>query len=243
MPTATAWRRTRRRRSPGSRLRPTAATARRSSRSRCSRFAGRGGPQDKAEAAALLDKAAKLGHVAAAYNLALLYLEGQAGAAEHRARRRADAQRRRRRQPRGAIRARDALQGRQRRREGSRPRPRSCSAPRRAAATTRREVEYAIALFNGTGIDEGRERRRRAVPQGRAQGQCGGAEPARAHPGDRPRPAGRSDRGRRNGTPSPRPAAPPTSGWKTTCSGIKDNERAAGENAARLWLAHAKPNS
>jgi len=24
---------------------------------------------------------------------------------------------------------------------------------------------------------------------------------------------------------------------------IKDNERAAGENAARLWLAHAKPNS
>src|SRR5207253_10725472 len=30
-----------------------------------------------AEAAVLLEKAAKLGHVAAAYNLALLYLEGQ----------------------------------------------------------------------------------------------------------------------------------------------------------------------
>jgi TPR repeat protein len=25
--------------------------------------------------------------------------------------------------------------------------------------------------------------------------------------------------------------------------GLKENERAAGENAARLWLAHAKPNS
>ena len=38
------------------------------------RFAGRGVPRDKAEAAALLDKAAMLGHVAAAHNLALLYL-------------------------------------------------------------------------------------------------------------------------------------------------------------------------
>ena len=94
-------------------------------------------PQDQAEAAALLDKAAKLGHVAAAYNLALLYLEGQQVRAGHRARRRAVARRGRCRQPRGAIRARDALQGRQRRRRRTRPRPRSCSAPPRAAAMSR----------------------------------------------------------------------------------------------------------
>ena len=83
------------------------------------RFAGRGGAQDQAEAAALLEKAAKLGHVAAAYNLALLYLEGQqvrqdvARAAELLR------MRGRCRQPRGAVRARNPLQGRQRRHEGS----------------------------------------------------------------------------------------------------------------------------
>ena len=158
------------------------------------RFAGRGGPQDKAEAAALLDKAAKLGHVAAAYNLALLYLEGQqvrqdiARAAELM-RSAADA---------GSPEAQYALATLYKEGNGVAKDPVAAAKLLGAAARSGNiaaEVEYAIALFNGTGIDEGRERRRRAVPQGRAQGQCGGAEPARAHPGDRPRPAGRSDRG------------------------------------------------
>src|SRR5207248_251736 len=41
------------------------------------RFAGRGGPADRDAAAKLLATAAKLGHGAAAYDLGLLYLEGQ----------------------------------------------------------------------------------------------------------------------------------------------------------------------
>ena len=41
------------------------------------RFGGRGGPHDSAEGARLLAAAAKLGQAAAAYDLGLLYLEGQ----------------------------------------------------------------------------------------------------------------------------------------------------------------------
>ena len=210
-------RRTRRRRSPGSRSRPTAATGRRSSRSRCSRFAGRGGPQDQAEAAALLDKAAKLGHVAAAYNLALLYLEGQQVAPGHRARRRAVARRRRCRQPRGAIRARDALQGGQRRRRRIRPRPRSCSAPPRAAATSRPRSNTRSRCSTAPA-----SRRTRAAPprcsarpryKGNAIAQNRLARILATGRGA----AGRSGRRRRSGTPSPRPAARPTSGSRTSC--------------------------
>ena len=57
------------------------------------------------------------------------------------------------------------------------------------------EVEYAIALFNGTGIAKDENAAAALFRKAALQGQCGGAEPARAHPGDRPRPAGRSGRG------------------------------------------------
>ena len=41
------------------------------------KMTGRGGPADRPEAVRLLEAAVKLGHVLAAYDLALLYLEGQ----------------------------------------------------------------------------------------------------------------------------------------------------------------------
>ena len=54
------------------------------------RLTGRAGPQNRPEAARLLPTAAKLGHVVAAYDLALLYLEGQVLPQRLRARRRID---------------------------------------------------------------------------------------------------------------------------------------------------------
>ena len=56
---------------------PTAATARACSRWRCSGSPGRGGAVNREEAVKLLASAAKLGNPKAAYNLALLYLDGQ----------------------------------------------------------------------------------------------------------------------------------------------------------------------
>ena len=158
------------------------------------RFNGRGGPKDRAEAAALLEKAAKAGHVAAAYNLALLYLEGQDVPPNNARAVELLTHCRRCRKPGGAVRARDPLQGGQRRREGSGARPRSCCRLRRAAGVLDAEVEYAIALFNGTGVPKDESAAAALVPQGRAQGQSDRAEPARAHPRDRPRPSGRPGR-------------------------------------------------
>ena len=112
-----------------------------------------------------------------------------------RARRRTVAQRRRRRQPGGAIRAGDALQGRPRRGEGpgggrapARPRgarratsmPRSNTPSRCSTAPASPRTRAPPPLF----------------PQGRAEGQRGRAEPARADVRDRPRHPGRSGRGR-----------------------------------------------
>ena len=116
------------------------------------RMTGRGGPRDRPEAARLLAEAAKLGHVVAAYDLALLYLEGQIVPAGLRPRRRTDAHGRRRRQSAGAIRARHVLQGRPRRDEGPATKPHACSASRRARATPMPRSNTRIALFNGTGI-------------------------------------------------------------------------------------------
>ena len=53
------------------------ATATPCSRWRCSISQGRAGPRNPDEAARLLAAAAKLGHAAAAYDLGLLYLQGQ----------------------------------------------------------------------------------------------------------------------------------------------------------------------
>ena len=82
------------------------------------RLAGRGGPVNREEAVKLLASSAKLGEPKAAYNLALLYLDGQTLAAGRQTRGGIAAHRRRRRQSGSPIRARDLLQGRQRRPEG-----------------------------------------------------------------------------------------------------------------------------
>ena len=85
----------------------------------------------------------------------------RSGAALHRgpvvpagfqARRRAVAPGRRRRQPAGAIRARHLLQGRPRRAKGHGRSGASCGRRQRSATTRTREVEYAIALYNGDGV-------------------------------------------------------------------------------------------
>ena len=55
----------------------SAAIARRCLRSRCSTSADAAGTANREQAAKLLAAAAKLGHIAAAYDLGLLYLEGQ----------------------------------------------------------------------------------------------------------------------------------------------------------------------
>ena len=81
------------------------------------KLSGRGGPVDREQAVKLLASSAKLGNPKAAYNLALLYLDGQTLPQDLQTLRRIAARRRRCRQPRGAIRARDLLQGRHRRPE------------------------------------------------------------------------------------------------------------------------------
>ena len=100
------------------------------------RIGGRGGAKSREEAAKLLASAAKLGHVAAAYDLALLYIEGTAIPAGFRARRRIAAPGRECRQPGSAIRARNLLQGRPRRAEG-RARSREAAGRGRARRQSR----------------------------------------------------------------------------------------------------------
>jgi TPR repeat protein len=124
------------------------------------RLGGRGGPRDLQAAIDLLTRAAKLGHVAAAYDLALLYLEGQqvprdfARAAEL-FRMAADA---------GNPEAQYALATLYK--EGSGVAQDNAEALRLLAAAARggntdAEVEYAIALYNG-GIGRGtREEQRK----------------------------------------------------------------------------------
>jgi len=138
---------------------------------------------------ALLDKAAKLGHIAAAYNLALLHLEGQQVRQTLRAppsccaSPQTPAVPKRNTRSRLSTRMAMAFQG-----SGAAARLLSTAA---RGGNIRGEVEYAIALFNGTGIAKD-ETPPRAVPQSGAKGQCGRAKPPRAHSGDRPRHARRS---------------------------------------------------
>ncbi len=201
------------------------------------RFAGRGGPQDQAEAAALLDKAAKLGHVAAGYNLALLYLEGQqvrqdiARAAEL-LRGAADA---------GSPEAQYALATLYKEGNGIAKDPAAAARLLGAAARSGNvaaEVEYAIALFNGTGIQKDENAaaalfrkaalKGNAVAQNRfarilATGRGLSADPVAATKWHTIAKAGGA-----------------SDIWlEDFMQTIKPTERAAGENAARLWLAHA----
>jgi TPR repeat protein len=116
------------------------------------RLVGRAGPRDRQEAARLMAAAAKLGHVVAAYDLGLLYLEGKlfpqdfARAAElfHIA---AQA---------GNPQAQYALatfykEGRGGLQKDEREAARLVGAAALAGYTDA-EIEYAIALFNGTGV-------------------------------------------------------------------------------------------
>ncbi len=72
-----AFRKTMRRRPNGTSSPPIAAMPTRCSRWRCCGLAGRAGPRDREASAKWLAAAAKLGHSTAAYDLALLYMEGQ----------------------------------------------------------------------------------------------------------------------------------------------------------------------
>jgi len=184
-----AFPRTTRRRLPGSLSPRTAATSRRFSRSRW-----HASPpwrrQDLAEAAALLDKAAKLVHIAAAYNLALLHLEVSRCARTLRAaaellRIAADA---------GSPEAQYALATLYKDGNGVPKDPLRRQAVEHGCArgNIAAEVEYAIALFNGTGIAKDENAAAALFRQSGAKGQCGRAKPPRAHSGDRPRHARRS---------------------------------------------------
>ena len=100
----------------------------------------------------LLASAAKLGHVAAAYDLGAPLYRGSAIPAGLRARRRIAPPGRECRQSGSAIRARDLLQGGPRRTEGRARGREARSARPRSPAISTRMTEYSIALYNGTGV-------------------------------------------------------------------------------------------
>ncbi len=129
--------------------------------------------------AQLLDRAAKLGHVAAAYNLALLYLEGQQvqqnlPRAAELLRIAADA---------GSPEAQYALATFYKEGNGVAKDP-AAAAKLLAAATrggnTAAEVEYAIALFNGTGVAKDESAASGYFLKAAQKGNAGGPEPPRA---------------------------------------------------------------
>ena len=104
------------------------------------------------------------------------------------------------------------------------------------------EVEYAIALFNGTGTakDENAAAAlfRKAAHKGNAVAQN---RLARILASGRGLPA---DPAAATKWHTIAKAAGVSDVWlESYMQKIKDNERAAGENAARLWLAHAQPNT
>jgi hypothetical protein len=205
------------------------------------RFAGRGGPADQAEAASLLEKAAKLGNVAAAYNLALLYLEGHqvrqdVTRAVELLRVAADA---------GSPEAQYALATLYK--EGSGVTKDPVAAAKLLAAAARSgndaaQVEYAIALFNGTGLPKDESAaaalfrkvalKGNAIAQNRlarilATGRGMPLDPAAAIKWHTiAKAGGASDVWLENYEQS-----------------VKEADRTAGLDAARLWLAHAQPHS
>ena len=155
---------------------------------------GRAGAVNREQAAKLFAAAAKLGHIAAAYDLGLLYLEGQLfpqdfkraaelfrGAAQA-----------------GSPEAQYVLATLYKEGRGVDKDVNEAARLLAAAAAAHHvdaQVEYAIALFNGSGVAKNETAAAALLRTGRAQGQPGGAEPARQHPRHRPRAAGRSGRG------------------------------------------------
>ena len=133
--------------------RPSGVIARPCSRSPCCSLAGAPVRGNREQGAKLLAAAAKLGHAVAAYDLALLYLEGQMfpqdfGRAAELFRSAAQAG-----TPGGPIRARDPLQGRPRRGKGF---DRGRSPPRRGF--TRRQHRCASRICHRAVQRNGRRR-------------------------------------------------------------------------------------
>ena len=146
------------------------------------------------EAAKLFAAAAKLGHPPAAYNLALLYLEGQqfpqdfARAAElFRAAAGA-----------GSPEAQYALATLYKEGRGvdkGSARSRALLAAAAAGGHRDAEVEYAIALFNGTGVAKDEATAAAMFLKAARQGNPVAQNRLAQYPGHRPRPAGRSGAG------------------------------------------------
>ena len=113
---------------------------------------GRAGLHDRAAAAALLASAAKLGHAAAAYDLGAPLSRRPAVSAGLHARRRTVPHRRAGRQSGSAVRAWRRSTRRAVASPKTKARRRVFSARLRSPSITDAEVEYAIALFNGTGV-------------------------------------------------------------------------------------------
>ena len=120
------------------------------------RMAGRAGPVNREEAAKLLAAAARLEHPMASYNLAHALSRRPAVPAGFRARRRTVPRGRGSRQPGGAIRACHPLQGGPRR-EGGHRRGDAAALSAAIADNPDAQVEYAIALFNGSGVAKNEE--------------------------------------------------------------------------------------
>ena len=103
------------------------------------------------------------------------------------------------------------------------------------------QVEYAIALFNGTGVPKDESRRGRDVPQGRAQGQRRSRRTG-SRASWRPAAACRPIRSAAIKWHTIAKAGGASDVWlENYMQSIKAADRTAGENAARLWLAHAQP--
>ena len=176
MPTGWESSATTRRPPNGTGWRPSGATARRCSPSPCCTSAGRTERSIAKQGAKLLAAAAKLGHAAAAYDLGLLYLEGQMFPQDFAPRGRAFPQARAQA---GIPEAQYALATLYKEGRGV---PKNLTeavrllAAASAADNTDAQVEYAIALFNGTGVAKERggwrrhcwrKRRARAIPSRR----------------------------------------------------------------------------
>ena len=200
MPTASACRRTTTRPPSGTSSPPSAATAKRCSRWRCSVSQGRAGPRDREASAKWLAAAAKLGHPLAAYDLALLYIEGQLFPQDFKPRRRTA-----RATPRtaGNPEAQYALGTFYKEGRGV---PKDMHeavrlwAQAALADNTDAEVEYAIALFNGDGVAKDERPPPLLFRKAALRGSAIAQDRLARILADRPRRAGRPGRGGRSGT-------------------------------------------
>ena len=97
-------------------------------------------------------------------------------------------------------------------------------------------VEYAIALFNGTGVTKDEAAAAALLQQGRPQGQPDRAEPARPHPGGRARAAAPIRSRRSSGTSIAKAGGASDLQLDEFAQKQKPEVRAAAEKAAQPWL-------